>query len=164
MAAVAAAHGIGGEVRLKLFGEGAGALKRYRAFVVSGTGAVLTVKALKDDGKGGAIARFAEVGDRTAAEMLRGSTLGVPRGEMPALAAGEYYHADLIGLAAVSTEGAALGRVVAVENFGAGDILEIEKPADSDGKAGRRFMVPMRSESVPEWDATRVLVDAAYAE
>ncbi|MBU6269630.1 MAG: 16S rRNA processing protein RimM [Sphingomonadales bacterium] len=164
MAAVAAAHGIGGEVRLKLFGEGAGALKRYRAFIVSGTGAVLTVKSLKDDGKGGAIARFVEVADRTAAEKLRGSALCVPRSEMPALGAGEYYHADLIGLAAVCTDGTALGRVVAVENFGAGDILEIEKPAESDGKPGKRFMVPMRAEAVPEWDAARLLVDAAYAE
>ncbi|MDE2404072.1 MAG: 16S rRNA processing protein RimM [Sphingomonadales bacterium] len=158
MAAVAAAHGIGGEVRLKLFGEGVAALKRYRAFVVSGTGATLTVKALRDDGKGGAIARFAEVADRTAAEKLRGSTLAVPRAELPALGAGEYYHADLIGLAAVSTDGAALGHVVAVENFGAGDILEIESP---DRK---RFMVPMRPEAVPEWDAARVLVAAEFVD
>lgn len=158
MAAVAAAHGIGGEVRLKLFGEGAGALKRYRAFVVSGTGAVLTVKSLKDDGKGGAIARFAEVGDRTAAEKLRGSVLAVPRADLPPLGAGEYYHADLLGLPAISTEGGELGTVVAVENFGAGDLLEIRRP---DGK---RFMVPMRLEAVPEWDGTRVLVTAAFAE
>ncbi len=164
LAAVVAAHGITGEVRLKLFGEGVVALKRYRAFCVSGdAGRVLTVKAIKDDGKGGAYARFAEVPDRTAAEKLRGSTLDVPRSQMPSLAAGEYYHADLLGLAAVSTSGEALGHVVAVENFGAGDVLEIERPAGEDGKK-YRFMVPMRPEAVPEWDHQRVVIEAAYAE
>ena len=157
MAAVAAAHGIAGEVRLKLFGEGAGALKRYRAFTVSGTGAALTVTSLRDDGKGGAIARFVEVTDRTAAERLRGQTLGVLRSTLPPLGEGEYYYADLIGLAAVSSDGGPLGTCVAVENFGAGDILEIERP---DGK---RFMVPMRAEAVPEWDGARVVIDAGFA-
>ncbi|HWU02133.1 MAG TPA: ribosome maturation factor RimM [Novosphingobium sp.] len=160
MAAVIAAHGITGEVRLKLFGEGVAALKRFRAF----NNGALTVKSLKDDGKGGAIARFAEVADRTAAEKLRGTALTVPRGELPTLAEGEYYHADLIGLPAVSTDGAALGVVIAVENFGAGDILEIERPAAEEGGKPVRFMVPMRAEAVPEWDAARVLVEAAYAE
>ena len=157
MAAVAAAHGITGEVRLKLFGEGVVALKRYRAFVLSG-GRVLTVAALKDDHKGGAIARFSEVADRNAAEALRGQVLHVARGELPPLADGEYYHADLIGLAAVSTDGETLGQVVAVENYGAGDILEIVRP---DGKT---FMVPMRPEAVPEWDGERAVIDASYVE
>ena len=159
MAAVAAAHGITGEVRLKLFGESAAALKRYRAF----NDGKYTVKSLKDDGKGGAIARFAEVTDRTMAEALRGTALTVPRSALPPLGEGEYYYADLLGLAAVSTTGEALGVVVAVDNFGAGDILEIEKPAGEDGKR-HRFMVPMRVQAVPEWDAARVVVDAAFAE
>jgi 16S rRNA processing protein RimM len=155
MAAVAAAHGIAGEVRLKLFGEGVVALKRYRAFVLS-TGRVLTVAALKDDNKGGAIARFAEVPDRTAAEALRGEVLHVPRSELPPLGEGEYYHADLIGLPAVSSTGDPLGHIVAVENYGAGDILEIARP---DGKT---FMVPMRPEAVPEWNANQAVIDAGY--
>jgi len=162
MAAVAAAHGIAGEVRLKLFGEGVVALKRYRAFVLSG-GRVLKVTSLKDDGKGGAIARFADVADRTAAEGLRGQVLHVPRSELPPLAEGEYYHADLIGLLAVSSDGEPLGHVVVVENFGAGDLLEIERPAGEDGKR-HRFMVPMRPEAVPEWDGERVLIDAGFVE
>jgi 16S rRNA processing protein RimM len=155
LAAVTGAHGVTGEVRLKLFGEGVAALKRYRAFNDS----TLTLKNLKDDGKGGAIARFAEVPDRTAAEKLRGTALTVPRSALPPLAEGEYYHADLIGLPAVSTTGEALGVCVAVENYGAGDVLEIERP---DGK---RFMVPMREEAVPQWsDLKGLLIDAAYAE
>ncbi len=155
LAAITGAHGVTGEVRLKLFGEGVAALKRYRAFNDSS----LTLEKLKDDGKGGAIARFAEVADRTAAERLRGTALTVPRSAMPPLGEGEYYHADLIGLAAISTTGEALGTCIAVENFGAGDVLEIQRP---DGK---RFMVPMREEAVPEWsDLTGLLIDAAWAE
>ena len=153
LAAVTGAHGVAGEVRLKLFGEGVAALKRHRAF---NDGALTPVNA-RDDGKGGAVARFAEVPDRTAAEALRGTALTVPRAALPALAEGEYYHADLIGLPAVSTTGEALGTCIAVDNFGAGDVLEIERP---DGK---RFMVPMREEAVPEWDDERLLVDAAWA-
>ena len=149
-----------GDVRLKLFGEGAAALKRYRSF----NNGSLTVSRLVDDGKGGAIARFAEVSDRTGAEKLRGTALSVPRSALPPLAEGEYYHADLIGLPAVSTTGEALGTCIAVENFGAGDVLEIEKPAQEDGKRGARFMVPMRVEAVPEWNDERVLIDAAFAD
>lgn len=154
LAAITGAHGVTGEVRLKLFGEGVAALKRYRAF----NGGGLTPKTIRDDGKGGAIARFAEVPDRTAAEKLRGTALTVARGEMPPLAEGEYYHADLIGLAAVSVEGESLGTVIAVENYGAGDVLEIQRP---DGK---RFMVPMRAEAVPEWDRARLVVAAGWDE
>jgi 16S rRNA processing protein RimM len=154
LAAVAGAHGVTGEVRLKLFGEGVTALKRHKAF----NDGALTLKSLRDDGKGGAIARFAEVADRTAAEALRGTLLTVPRSALPPLEEGEYYHADLLGLAAVSDTGEPLGTVVAVENFGAGDILEIERP---DGK---RFMVPMNEAAVPEWDDERIVISHGFAE
>ncbi|MGN6498842.1 MAG: ribosome maturation factor RimM [Tsuneonella sp.] len=154
LAAVAGAHGVTGEVRLKLFGEGVEALARYASF----NDGALTVRKLRDDGKGGAIARFAEVGDRSAAEALRGTQLTVLRSAMPELEEGEYYHADLIGLAAVSDAGQAIGRVVAVENFGAGDILEIERAN------AKRFMVPMTAEAVPEWNTERVVVAAGFAE
>lgn len=153
LAVITGAHGVTGEVRLKLFGEGVAALKRFRAFNES----ALTLKKLRDDNKGGAIARFAEVTDRNAAEKLRGTELTVPRSELPPLEDGEYYHADLIGLAAVSTTGDALGTCVAVENFGAGDIIEIERPT------GKRFMVPMREEAVPEWDSERLVISAGFA-
>ena len=157
LAAIAGAHGVTGEVRLKLFGEGAAALKRYTVF----NGGTLTPLKLKDDGKGGAIARFAEIPDRTAAEALRGTALTVPRSELPPLGEGEYYYADLIGLPAVSTEGEALGVCVAVENFGAGDLLEIERPRIDD-RPGERFMVPMKPEAVPEWMDFRIVIDARW--
>ncbi len=154
LGAVAGAHGVTGEVRLKLFGEGVAALERYRAF----NGGALTLARLRDDGKGGAIARFAEITDRNAAEGLRGTLLSVPRSALPPLAEGEYYHADLIGLPAVSTRDEPLGTCVAVENFGAGDVLEIERPDK------RRFMVPLRPEAVPEWDGGRIVIEAAYVD
>ena len=159
LAAVAGAHGVTGEVRLKLFGEGVVALKRHKAF----NDGALTLKSLRDDGKGGAIARFAEVADRTAAEALRGTTLSVPRSALPPLGEGEYYHADLLGLAVVSDAGEPLGRVVLIENFGAGDVIEIERPAEG-GKPGKRFMVPMRPEAVPECDSERLVVAAAFVD
>ena len=143
-----------GEVRLKLFGEGVEALSAHRSF----NDGALTLKKLRDDGKGGAIARFAEIPDRTAAEALRGTVLTVPRSALPPLDEGEYYHADLLGLAAVSEAGEPLGTVIAVENFGAGDIVEIER---ADGK---RFMVPMREDAVPEWNAERLVVSRDFAE
>ncbi|MBS0255691.1 MAG: 16S rRNA processing protein RimM [Proteobacteria bacterium] len=154
LAAIAGAHGVAGEVRLKLFGEGLAALKHHKVF----NAGALSLVQCRDDGKGGAIARFAEVADRNAAEALRGTTLSVPRSALPPLAEGEYYHADLIGLAAVGLDGAALGTVVAVENYGAGDVLEVQRP---DGK---RFMVPMRAEAVPEWDDARLVVAEGWAE
>ena len=154
LAAITGAHGVTGEVRLKLFGEGVAALGRFRAFNDS----ALRLKKVRSDNKGGAIARFAEVTDRNAAEKLRGTLLTVPRSELPPLGEGEYYHADLIGLAAISTTGEALGIVSAVENFGAGDILEIGKP---DGKT---FMVPMIEVAVPEWDEQRLVVASEFAE
>jgi 16S rRNA processing protein RimM len=152
LAAIAGAHGVTGEVRLKLFGEGIAALSQHRAF----NGGALTLKSIRDDHKGGAIARFVEVADRNAAEALRGTALSVPRSALPPLGEGEYYHADLIGLAAISPAGEALGTVAGIENYGAGDVLDIALPD------GRRAMVPMTADAVPEWDGERVVIDPAF--
>ena len=149
LAVVIGAHGVTGEVRLKVFAED---LTPYKSF----NNGALTLKSVRR-GSNGAIARIAEVTDRNAAEALRGTELCVPRSALPPLADGEYYHADLIGLAVVSSDGEAIGHVVAIDNFGAGDVLEIECPDK------KRFMVPMRPEAVPEWDAERLVIDADYA-
>jgi 16S rRNA processing protein RimM len=151
LAAVAGAHGIGGEVRLKLFAESAESLKRHKEVRVGDR--ILTLASVK--GGSTPIARFAEIADRTAAEGLRGRLVTVPRSALPPLGEGEYYHADLIGLPCESREGQPLGTVVAVENFGAGDILEIEKPD------GRRTMVPFRA-GVAELEDGRVVVDPEF--
>ena len=152
LAAIIGAHGVAGEVRLKLFGAGVAGLKPFRLF----NDGQLSVEKLRDDGKGGAVVRFAEVSDRTAAEALRGTALTVPRAALPVLAEGEYYHTDLLGLPAVSTDGETLGTCVAIENFGAGDVVEIQRPPD-DGKPGKRFMVPLSAEAVPEWGERLVI-------
>ncbi|GGD49225.1 16S rRNA processing protein RimM [Erythrobacter arachoides] len=159
LAAVAGAHGVAGEVRLKLFGEGLDSLKAHRSF----NDGALTLTKVRDDNKGGAVARFAEVADRTAAEKLRGTVLTVPRDALPPLAEGEYYHADLLGLAAVSDTGEPLGEVIAVHNFGAGDVIEIRRPPE-EGKPGKLFMVPMRVEAVPAWDEATLTVNADFTE
>ncbi len=148
LAVVTGAHGVTGEVRLKVFADD---LSAHRSF----NGGALTLRAVRD-GANGTIARFAEVTDRTAAEALRGTELTVPRDALPPLGDGEYYHADLIGLAVVSSAGDTIGAVVSVDNFGASDVLEIER-AD-----GYRFMVPMTPAAVPEWSAERLVVDAAW--
>ncbi len=154
LAAVTGAHGVAGEVRLKLFGDGWESLKPHKAF----NGGVLTLGKVRSDGKGGAVARFAEVADRNAAEALRGTTLTVPRASLPALEDGEFYFSDLLDLAVVTDAGEDVGRVKAVENFGATDVIEIERP---DGKT---VMVPLTLEAVPEWDSERLIVAAGFVE
>jgi 16S rRNA processing protein RimM len=135
LAAVAGAHGVKGEVRLKLFGDGVESLSRHKSVHVGG--AQRRLLAVRDGGKA-AVAKFAGVDDRSAAEALRGSLVEVDRTALPPLAEGEYYHADLIGLSAVDGSGAALGTVVAVENYGAGDLLEIED------LGGKRSLIPFK--------------------
>lgn len=154
LAAVTGAHGVTGEVRLKLLGEGLDALLAHKAF----NHGALRLEKLRSDGKGGAIARFTGIADRNAAEALRGTTLTVSRDTLPPLADGEFYFSDLLDLPVVNETGEAVGRVCAVENFGATDIVEIEKP---DGK---KFMVPLTPQAVPEWNATRLIVDSAFVD
>jgi 16S rRNA processing protein RimM len=151
LAAIAGAHGIGGEVRLKLFAESADSLKLHKRVRVGDK--LLTLASLKGDRT--PIARFTEVPDRTAAEALRGQLVTVPRSALPPLGEGEYYHADLIGLPCESESGEPLGRVVAVEDFGAGDIIEIEKPD------GRRTMVPFRA-GVADLVDGRIVADPEF--
>lgn len=144
LAVVAGAHGVGGDVRLKVFADDLAAHARLN-------GGALTLISARP-GNNGTIARFAEVQNRTAAEALRGTELWVARDSLPPLGEGEYYHTDLIGLAAVTPAGEPIGRVVAVDNFGAGDVIEVERPT------GKRFMVPMRADAVPTWDHERLIV------
>ncbi len=102
------------------------------------------------------IARLKGVTDRAAAERLRNTELYVPRERLPALEAEEFYHADLVGLRAEDKAGRAIGVVIAVHNFGAGDILEIAPAA-----GGETVMVPFSASVVPrvEVAAGRIVVD-----
>jgi 16S rRNA processing protein RimM len=151
LAAIAGAHGLGGEVRLKLFAEGVDSLKLYKEVNVGDRR--LTLTSVRAGGQ--PVARFAEIADRGAAEALRGQLVTVPRSALPPLAEGEYYHSDLIGLPCVTGSGECLGTSVSVENFGAGDIVEIERPD------GSRFMVPVAPAVTIE--PARLIVDEAFA-
>lgn len=152
LAAIAGAHGIGGEVRLKLFAESVESIARQRT--VQAGDRQLTLLSLKG-GTAAPVARFAEITDRNAAEALRGRLLTIPRSALPPLAEGEYYHADLIGLPCESAAGDRLGTIVAVENFGAGDIIEVERP---DGK---RALVPFR-DGIADLAEGRIVVDPIF--
>ena len=152
LAAIIGAHGVTGEVRLKLFGEGAQSLKLYKSFNAGER--TLTLKTVRD-GPNGAVARFDEITDRNGAEAARGVELTVPRSALPPLGEGEYYHIDVIGLPCLDEAGGSIGKIVTIGNFGAGDIIEIEKP---DGK---RFMAPIHAAQL---DADKAVIDAAYIE
>lgn len=163
LAAITGAHGISGEVRLKLFGEGVEALSAHKSFIARDSGALLTLKKVRSDNKGGAVARFAECSNRNDAEKMRGTVITVTQDALPALEEGEYYHADLIGLAAVTDAGEALGQVIAVENYGATDIVEIRKEPPP-AKGTKTFMVPMTKQAVIEWDETKLVIAADFAD
>jgi 16S rRNA processing protein RimM len=159
LAAIAGAHGVAGEVRLKLFGEGVATLARHKTF----NDGALTLLKIREDGKGGAVARLAESSSRADAERLRGTVLTVPREALPPLGEGEYYHADLLDLPVVTDSGDHVGRVLAIENFGATDIIEIAREPVPE-KGPKSFMVPMIPAAVLGWDELRLVIAGAFAE
>jgi 16S rRNA processing protein RimM len=152
LAAIAGAHGVRGEVRLKLFSDGVDSLAAHQTLYVGGASRRLL--AVRASGKT-AVARFEGVDDRSAAEALRGSLVEVDRSALPPLEEGEYYHADLIGLPCVDGEGRDRGRVVAVENYGAGDLLEIEL---GDGK---RSLIPFKP-GIADLEGDRIVLDPEF--
>lgn len=159
LAAVTGAHGVLGEVRLKLLGEGIEALRQHKSF----NDGALKLSKIRSDNKGGAIARFAEVQGRNQAEKLRGTVLTVPRDALPELDKDEYYHADLIGLAVETDAGEIIGSVNAVQNFGATDIIEITlDPVPTKGM--KTIMVPMTKQAVLKWDAVRLVISKDFAD
>ena len=151
LAAVAGAHGVKGEVRLKLFSDSVESLSRHDKLYVGG--AERRLLAIRE-GKM-VFARFEGITHRSAAEALRGMLIEVDRSALPSLEEGEYYHADLIGLAALDRDGRDLGTVVAVENYGAGDLLEIEA---GDGK---RSLIPFRP-GIADLEDGRIVLDPEF--
>ena len=101
------------------------------------------------------MARFEGINDRSAAEVLRGSLIEIDRAALPPLEEGEYYHSDLIGLAAVDGLGSAVGKVSGVENYGAGDLLEIEL---EDGKSS---LIPFRP-GIADLEDGRIVLDREF--
>lgn len=152
LAAVAGAHGVKGEVRLKLFSDSAASLAQHENVYLGGVPRRLLFA--RDGGKT-AVARFEGVADRSAAEALRGSLVEVDRSALPPLDEGEYYHADIVGLPCVDREGNAVGIVAAVENYGAGDLLEIEL------LEGKRSLIPFR-DGIADLEEGRVSLDPEF--
>jgi 16S rRNA processing protein RimM len=154
VARIGAAHGTTGEVRLWPFTGDPASVGRYGALDTA-DGRGIEIESLRPT-KGFFIARIKGVTDRNGAERLRNVDLFVPRDRLPLPAADEYYHADLIGLAAEDTHGRPLGAVIAVHDFGAGDLLEIVPPG-----GGETVLLPFTSAVVPKVDipAGRIVLD-----
>jgi 16S rRNA processing protein RimM len=150
---IAAAHGVRGDVLIKTFTERPQDIAAYGP-LDDGAGRTFKLKVIRVTPKG-VIARIEGLGDRNAAEALKGAALFVDRSRLPPPDDGQFYHADLIGLAAVDPEGQPVGEVVAVYNHGAGDLLEV-RLADT----GKTELVAFTDAFVPEVDlrARRVVV------
>jgi 16S rRNA processing protein RimM len=142
MGVITGAHGVRGAVRVKSFTADPAAIMAYGP-LEDESGARRLALELDGTVRGMLIARIAGVADRNAAERLKGTRLYLPRAALPPTEAEEYYHADLIGLAAELADGTGFGRVRAVHDYGAGDSLEIEKP---DGAV---VLVPFTEAAVP---------------
>ena len=154
IARIGAAHGVRGAVKLWTFTEDPLAVLRYGPLATK-DGARQFVVTHAREAKGHLVATLKGIATREDAERLNGIELYIARDELPATDEGEYYHADLIGLAAVNAAGEPLGRVTAIHNFGAGDIIEIAPPR------GTPMLLPFTNAVVPTVDlaAGRVVIE-----
>ena len=140
---IVGAHGVRGQVKIKSFAEEPGDVAAYGPLADESGTRTFTVK-VTGRAKGTVVARIDGVSDRDQALALRGTQLFVDRGVLPEPEAESFYHADLIGLAAEDKDGRPLGRVVAVQNYGAGDLLEVAAPdGSSELFAFTRNVVPV---------------------
>jgi 16S rRNA processing protein RimM len=153
--AIAGAFGVAGEVRLKSFCSTPSDIAAYGALWTEDGSRQFRITLTKPV-TGGFGARIAGVATRDEAEALRGTSLFVDRSRLPSLPDDEFYHADLIGLDAVDTGGEAMGKVVAIHNHGAGDIIEISSPRHKSA-----LLLPFTKIIVPNVDlsAGRIVVD-----
>ncbi len=145
IARIGAPHGVKGAVRVKAFTGDAVAIGEYGPLVAK-DGRVFAISHLRPE-KSVVIVSFAGIDDRDAAEELNGTDLYIERSALPASDdADEFYHADLIGLVAATPDGKRLGTVVAVHEFGAGEMLEVEQVG------GKTLLLPFTRAVVPEID------------
>jgi 16S rRNA processing protein RimM len=145
VARIGAAHGVRGAVKLWTFTEDPLAVKAYGPLTTKDGARQFEVTQARE-AKGHLVATLKGVATREEAERLNGVELYIAREKLPATDEDEYYHADLIGLAAVTPANAPLGRVVAIHNFGAGDIIEIAPPH------GATMLLPFTNAVVPSVD------------
>jgi len=145
IAEIGAAHGVRGEVRVKAHTADPMAIADYGPLHDS-RGSLFRVKSLRHLKDDMLVVAFEGVADRTAAEKLNRTKLYVDRSALPPPDEDEFYHADLLGLAVETTAGEAIGTVVAVADFGAGDLLEVRRPG------GASIYVPFTRAVVPVLD------------
>lgn len=143
VAQVGGAHGVRGEVKITTFTADPMALAGYKTLMRQDGSPALVIASARPS-KGGIVARLKGVDDRNAAEALRGLKLFISRDVLPPAEEDEFYLADLIGLAVETATGQSLGKVKTVQDFGAGDLLEIQ-PAQ-----GASWWLPFTREAVPE--------------
>jgi len=160
VARIGAAHGVRGEVKLWSFTEDPAAVAQYGPLETQDGTRCFEIEALRA-AKDHFVARIAGVNDRDAAEKLRNIELYIPRARLPKIEeADTFYHADLVGLDAVTPDGARVGIVHALHNFGAGDIIEIAAAGGGDP-----LMLPFNEKTVPKIDvAARLIVVVPPAE
>ncbi len=153
--AIAGAFGVRGEVRLKSFCAEPSDIATYGPLTLGDTDTAVTVT-LTRPVKAGFAARLSGIATKEGADRLRGTRLYAPRTALPSLPDDEFYHADLIGLAVVDTGGSAIGKVAAVLNHGASDLLDVRGPGIK-GSA----LIPFTKDIVPTVDlsAGRIVVD-----
>ena len=144
---ISGAHGIRGEVVIHTHTAAPEDIGMYGPLLDQNGARSYQIRSVRVTAKGGVVARLEGVSDRNAAEALKGVELYVDRDKLPAAAEGEFYHADLIGLAAVDPQGKRIGEIVAVQNYGAGDLLEIRLAG-----AGKTELIPFTEATVPEVD------------
>lgn len=154
---IGAPHGLRGEVRVKSYTDVPTAIGRYRPLRADRGGVALTVTAVRPVKDDMVVARFEGVTTREAAAALTNTRLYVDRDALPGVEDDEFYHADLIGLDAATAEGNPVGRVAAVLNFGAGDMLEIEVAG------GDSLLIPFTRAFVPRVDLATGRVVVAEA-
>ena len=154
VARIGAAHGVRGAVKLWTFTDDPFAVRDYGPLSTRDGARHFEVTSARE-AKGHLVATFKGVTTREEAERLNGIELYVSREKLPATEDDEYYHTDLIGLAAVTTAGVTLGRVIAIHNFGAGDIIEIAPPS------GMTMLLPFSNAVVPIVDVAggRVVIE-----
>ncbi len=145
LGAIAGAHGVRGEVRIRSFTATPGDVGAYGPLSDETGTRTFRVK-VRGTVRGMAIAKIDGVADRNAAEALRGLRLFVPRGVLPKPGREQWYLADLEGLRVETMAGASLGRVKSMQNFGAGDLLEVERIE------GSTFWLPFTKRVVPMID------------
>ena len=145
MGVIVGVHGIQGEVKIKTFSESPDTIAAYGALRSKSGTEKFKIKRHRV-AKGVVVAKLIGVNDRNAAEALRGTELFLPRDRLPKLSdAEEFYHADLVGLRAEQPDGTLLGTVIALQNFGGGDMVEVEPEG-----GGETWFVPFTHEAVPE--------------